>query len=222
MKTKHLDFPLKIKQISEEGEFSGYGSVFDEIDAYNERIEQGAFRESLSEWSEKESMPKMLWQHRADQPIGVWSVMEEDETGLYVEGRLAMDVRQGQEAYSLLKMKAIDGLSIGYIPIEWTDNMEENVRTLTKIDLWETSIVTFPANESAQIEAVRAAVEGGCVPSKRETEMILRDAGFTSAQAKAFIANGHKGLLAPREAEGGDLDELHQSIQRLRESMKAA
>ena len=40
--------------------------------------------------------------------------MEEDEKGLRVEGKLALGTQRGKEVYELMKMGAIDGLSIGY------------------------------------------------------------------------------------------------------------
>ena len=47
-------------------------------------------------------------------PIDVWTAMEQDDHGLYLEGRLS-DTR-GNEAYALLWDRALTGLSIGYIP----------------------------------------------------------------------------------------------------------
>ena len=47
-------------------------------------------------------------------PIGVFDEIKEDSHGLYVKGRLALKTQAGQEAYELLKMGALDGLSIGF------------------------------------------------------------------------------------------------------------
>ena len=44
-----LDVPFKIKAVSEDGLFSGYGSVFGVIDSYKEVVAPGAFAESLSQ-----------------------------------------------------------------------------------------------------------------------------------------------------------------------------
>ena len=56
----------------------------------------------------------MLWQHDPTKPIGVWDEVREDGRGLYVKGRLLLDVQTGREAQALLVAGAIDGLSIGY------------------------------------------------------------------------------------------------------------
>ena len=88
---KKLQTPLTIKEIGENGTFAGHGSVFGTLDSYNERVEKGAFAESLAKHAGKGSMPAMLWQHRHDEPIGVYTRMEEDDRGLYVEGKLLID-----------------------------------------------------------------------------------------------------------------------------------
>ena len=63
-------------------------------------------------------MPAMLWQHDADKPIGVWTEMVEDEKGLRIKGQLAMETVRGKGS-RLLKMGALNGLSIGFMSKEW-------------------------------------------------------------------------------------------------------
>ncbi len=46
-------------------------------------------------------------------PIGVFDSIKEDDHGLYVKGRLALQTQAGGEAYELFKMGALDGISIG-------------------------------------------------------------------------------------------------------------
>lgn len=216
MKLKHLDFEMKAEDVADDGSFSGYGAVFDNVDAYAERIERGAFKNTLKAHKERGSMPKLLWQHDPRMPIGIYTEMSEDNRGLKVKGQLNLDVRQGREAHSLMKQKAVDGLSIGFIPKKWEDDQESDIRTLTEIDLWETSIVTFPANPEAQVEAVRSHLEAGEVPSKRDVEAILRDAGFSQRQAKALVARGYEGLRH-RDGDNPDLEALSEAIDKFRQ-----
>ena len=49
MQKKILDTRLEIKAVTEEGIFEGYGSVFDVVDSYKERVAPGAFKASLTE-----------------------------------------------------------------------------------------------------------------------------------------------------------------------------
>ena len=203
MKIEHKTFPMEVKEISKTGEFSGYLSVFNNIDSYRDIVLPGAFKESLDEWSEKGRLPPILWQHRGDQPIGPFTKMEEDEHGLYVEGILLLeDVQTAREAHSLIKNKVVSGMSIGFeTKIEEWDK-DEQVRKLHKLKLWEGSIVTFPANDEAQIDSVKSIIQHGQLPDKPTFEKLLCEAGFSKSQAKAVTNHGLSYLLQ-REAEGG-------------------
>lgn len=166
---EHTSFGLrevKLAAGSETMTFSGYGAVFGNVDSYGDVIAPGAFAETLSQAKSANQWPAMLMQHGgygmgADDmtPIGIWTEMEEDSIGLKVSGKLA-DTPRAREAYALLKMDprpAIDGLSIGYIAKTWEarSKPDEPRRKLTKIDLLEVSLVTFPANRSARVNDVK-------------------------------------------------------------------
>lgn len=137
------------------GAFSGYASLFDEIDSQNDRIVRGAFKRSLHALATKKSNPKMLWQHQEEQVIGSWLEVKEDQKGLFVSGQLALEVQKAKEAYELLRTKAIDGLSIGFIVRKSIKGTKPGaVRLITDLDLLEVSLVTFPANHQARISSV--------------------------------------------------------------------
>ena len=168
----YLDVPFEVKAVSDDGLFSGYGSVFGVLDSYKEVVAPGAFAESL-----QGRMPALLWQHRAGEPIGVYTAVREDAVGLYVEGKLALKTARGAEAYELLKMRALSGLSIGFVTREDSYDKIAGVRTLKKVDLWEVSRVTFPANDAARIAAVKSI---DALNSLADAEAYLRDAGGLS------------------------------------------
>ena len=196
MKLQHKAFPLEVKEISEQGEFSGYLSVFGNIDSYREVVMPGAFMESLGEWAGKQKLPPILWQHNSREPIGPYTLMKEDDKGLYVEGRLLVnEVQRAKEAYALMKNNVVTGMSIGFETIgeEW--DKENRLRKLTKIKLWEGSIVTFPANEAAQIDSVKTFLDMGELPTLKEFEKLLREAGFSKTQAIAVTNKGLSHLL---------------------------
>ncbi len=95
-------------------------------------------------------------------PVGKWTDMQEDAKGLKVEGKLfALNTERGQYIYEGLQSGALDGLSIGYKVREQRrgTRAEEPERTLLNIDLWEISLVTFPANDKARVSSVKAASE---------------------------------------------------------------
>ncbi|NUA26113.1 HK97 family phage prohead protease [Cupriavidus basilensis] len=179
-------YAFEIKAVGDDGTIEGYGSVFGVRDNYDDVVAAGAFAASLKAHKAAGTMPAMLWQHDADEPIGVWTEMVEDGTGLRIKGKLALETTRGKEAHALLKMGALNGLSIGFISKQWAYDRETDVRTLTEIDLWEVSLVTFPANEKARVTDVKAATDELVAP--KDAERILRDAGFSKADATAFVS----------------------------------
>jgi len=185
------------KALAADRTFEGYGSVFGTIDSYGDVVMPGAFAATIRKAETSGRMPAMLWQHDPSQVIGVWRSMREDAHGLHVVGELA-DTQLGREAYALLKMGALSGLSIGYSVSGERYDRERDVRELTGIDLWETSLVTFPANSDARIASVKDARSGGY----RGLERILREAGFSRSEAKAVAGAGMRAL---REAVDRDL-----------------
>jgi hypothetical protein len=177
---------LEIRAVSEDGTIEGYGSVFGVRDDYDDVIAAGAFVESLKAHKAAGTMPAMLWQHDSDEPIGVWSEMVEDAKGLRVKGQLALETVRGKEAHALLKLGALNGLSIGFVSKQWAYDRESEVRTLTEIDLWEVSLVTFPANSKARVTNVKAAADEAVTP--KDAERILREAGFSKADATSLVS----------------------------------
>lgn len=194
-------FVLQLKAMGDDGTVEGYGSVFGVRDNYDDVIAQGAFSASLKEHKSAGTMPAMLWQHEADEPIGIWTEMVEDAKGLRVVGKLALETSRGKEAHALLKMGALNGLSIGFVSKQWSIDVDQDIRTLTEIDLWEVSLVTFPANAKARITSVKAADIVG-IKTIRQAEKALRDAGFSDDAAKAFVAEVKRIALEERDAPG--------------------
>ena len=212
MQLNYIDRPFEIKAVDDKGRFSGYGSVFGNVDAYQEIVAPGAFAESLAAWKDAAKMPPVLWQHRSGEPIGPYLDMREDAHGLFVEGQLLIDdVARAKEARALMKAKAVNGLSIGFVTREDSYDKVTGVRTLKKIDLWEVSIVTFPANPAAQISNVKSAVEA--LETLAEAERYLRDAGgFSKSAALAFIARV-KSLSGRSDSD--ELGDLKRALQGL-------
>lgn len=198
--------------------FTGYGSVFNNIDSYGDVIDQGAFKKTLREARSTGNWPAMLMQHggwgiSADDltPIGIWTEMEEDEKGLRVTGKLA-DTQRALEAYGLLKMSprpALNGLSIGYYAKKFTvgTKPDEPRRRLHEVELVEISLVTFPANPKARVGSVKSG--GGL--GIRDAEKALREVGFSSNEAKAILA---KGFGAIDHREGDDHRRLNDAVAR--------
>jgi Escherichia/Staphylococcus phage prohead protease len=219
---EYLDFPFVLKSASQivdgdgsgSGVFEGLASTFGERDFLDDVIEHGAFTQSLRDIRRV----KMLWQHDSSQPIGIWERIQETDRGLLVRGRLILDVRQGFEAWALLKAGAVDALSIGFRVPEPSNDQEidpgSGVRHVKRLDLWEVSIVTFPANPNARIERVKS-LSVPDLKDKNHLEKALRDAGFSRSVAKYVAA--HWQPPARRDAEGG----MSEAIAAYREQLSA-
>lgn len=211
MDLKYLERPFEIKGMQENGIFEGFGSVFGNVDSYKEVVAAGAFAESLAGWKAAGRLPPVLWQHRSGEPIGPFLEMEEQPIGLHVKGQLLVeDVQRAKEARALMKAKAVNGLSIGFVTREDSYDRVTGIRTLKKVDLWEVSVVTFPANPAAQISSVKSAIEG--IETVRDAETYLRDVGrLSKAQAAAFVGR-FKSLSG--QGDPDDLGELAAAIKR--------
>jgi hypothetical protein len=193
------NFVLQVKSVGDDGTIEGYGSVFGERDDYDDVIAAGAYAATLAAHKAAGTMPAMLWQHDATAPIGVWLEMVEDGKGLKIKGKLALDTVKGKEAYALLKMGALNGLSIGFVAKQWAYDRDTDVRTLTEVDLWEVSLVTFPANDKSRITGVKSA-DIASIKTIRQAEQALRDAGFSADTAKALIAEVKRIAFDERDA----------------------
>jgi HK97 family phage prohead protease len=142
-------------RLTEAGSFEGYASLFGAEDQGRDVVMPGAFRASLARAGA--ASIRMLFQHDPAQPIGAWEVIREDARGLYVRGRLTLDVARGREILALMREGALDGLSIGFRARKAVRDARSGLRRLYEIDLWEISIVTFPMLPDARISAVKAA-----------------------------------------------------------------
>lgn len=204
MEQKHVTGGLEIKELSEAGYFEGYASMFGVQDSDGDVIVKGAFKESIKKARESGKMPKMLWQHDHKQIIGKWLEMQEDDNGLWVKGRLIMEVHQGKEAYILLKEGVLDAMSVGFnIPDDGATGIRG--RAIEKAELWETSLVTWGANPEALVTSVK---------SIKDFERFLRDAGYSRKQATAIASHGYKAASGQGDPETDQ--ETLQALQTLK------
>ena len=204
---------LALKAITLDGAFEGYASLFNREDMGGDIVLPGAFRDSLARRGA--AGIKLLFQHNPSEPIGVWHHIAEDARGLYVRGRLMLDVARGREIHTLMRAGAIDGLSIGFRAVKSRRDRATGIRRLEKVDLWEISVVTFPMLPEARIAAVKQRPFAGSTPTAREFERWLtRDAGLTRSQARAVMRHGLKGLARRHDAADGPGGEM-QLLERL-------
>jgi hypothetical protein len=197
-------FELKLSNLdAETGMFEGIGNKTGFKDFADDIVVKGAFQKSISR-----KMPKLLWQHKSDEPIGIFTEATEDGEGLKVKGQLLMDVQRAREAHALLKAGAIDGLSIGFsIPAGGSEMKSDGTRLIKEVNLHEVSIVTFPCNSASTISSVKSVED----MTEREFEKSLRDVvGLSQKQAKALISGGYAAMNRDdseqtKSSDAGDL-----------------
>lgn len=214
--TKAGAVPLDLKAISEDGEFEGYLSTFGNVDRGQDMVMPGAFRATLK--AKPLSSIKLLRDHDTRQVIGKWLEMAEDDRGLKVRGKLfAGTVQLATETLALMREGALDAMSIGYRTVKAQWDEQAGVRKLMELELWEGSIVTFPMNELATVDAVKGDL------TITDVERILREGGAPGAFAKLVAIHGFEGAtkrLGSRR-EGGESEmSIAEMIRATSEKMK--
>lgn len=174
----------------ETGTIEGYASVYYGNDSYNDTIVKGAFDDCVN----AEEKPKMFFNHnRYSVPIGKWEEVTADDKGLYVKGKLNLEVFQAKDVYSAVKAGDIDGFSVCMMidpdhytlkdaDDPWGGGYIEHVEALPEI-----SVVTFPADKAARIEKVKS-VDFSKFANLSDFEHLLRDAGFSKSAATGIVS----------------------------------
>lgn len=185
MELEYQNVPLEIKALKQR-EFSGHGSTFGNVDLGGDIVMRGAFAKTLAEHKGNGTLPQMFWMHRPDQVPGKWLEMSEDDKGLAVHGVLAK-TQLGDDMHELMNMQAVRGLSIGYMTRD-ADYNQDGIRLIKEAELFEVSIVSLAMNPKAEIESSKARMFNfEHVPTEREFERILRDAGFSKSVAIRLV-----------------------------------
>jgi HK97 family phage prohead protease len=199
MNRPNLTIPLEVKGLADR-EFEGHGSIFKNVDLGGDIVVPGAFKNSLAQHKKSGSLPALFWMHDPSRVAGKWTEMSEDSDGLKVKGVLA-PTPLGDEIHTLLKMEAVKGLSIGYRTLDHDYDKDGN-RLIKEAELWEVSVVSLPMNPLAQVAHVKSRLseKGEYVPTPKEFERTLRDAGCSRNVAKTIL---HKLFsdVDPRDAE---------------------
>lgn len=169
---------FEIKGMTEQGTFEGILSPYGNVDQGGDVVEQGAFTKTIMEQG---TTRPLLWQHKADTPIGLLELFDSPE-GLRVKGSLLMDLPEAKKVYLLVKAKIVRGLSIGFKTIK--DEVQNGIRRLKELALFEGSIVTFPMNLAAMITSVKQ--NGGESKGDFNEELLeiqLRDSSYQMESA---------------------------------------
>lgn len=168
------DFTGVVNDVDVKGRVvTGYLSVFGNIDRHSDIIEPGAFKKSISE---RRNDIYFLNQHDWKQPHGKFSVLKEDEYGLYFESEPLIDTTYSNDVLKLYEAGIIEQHSIGFIPIQ--KHIKSSVRHLTELQLFEGSNVTIGANDKTRFLGTKTNIKQ---INEKTTQLIkaIRNGNFT-------------------------------------------
>lgn len=150
MEKKKFCFEVKAGDLQEDGSFVGLASTYGNIDQGDDVVDRGAFTKTLKE---RGAEVPLLWSHDSKQPVGL-GTLEDSPKGLVISGKLNLETQIGRDTYSNVKARIVKGLSIGFETIN--KKMNEGVRHLTELKLFEVSLCLFPMNEQAEVYGFKA------------------------------------------------------------------
>lgn len=143
------------------GTIAGYFSTYDKTpDSYGDIIEPGAFTDTLKAREESGHPFPLCFNHDFSAVIGAVDSVEDTEKGPYIEAHF-LDTTLAQDVRKMLQSNAIYQFSFAYEVKGWRDPNDEEKKAgvtnvLTKVDVFEISVVTVPANQNAVVTEVKA------------------------------------------------------------------
>lgn len=180
-----VEVPFEIKSSDDTGNFEGYASVFNNIDLGDDIIVPGAFTKVKTT---RAGRLKLALFHDLTRLIGS-AEFEQDDYGLFLKGKVNLNVSYARDAYELMKEGTLDSMSIGFntLHADYEERHGRAVRIIKEAELWEASIVPFGMNPEAQVISVKSNI--------RAFERALRERmGLSRKEAAAIASVGYSAL----------------------------
>ena len=161
MKTKHFSFKIADFKTSNDesvGIIEGCANVYGIVDSQHDRIKKGAFNQSVKNHIDSKKLIPMLVEHDYGRVIGGFdpTMIKDTDKGLYVVGKIDLNVQAGREMYSLIKNGIVDSFSVGgYAEMDDVKINNNGVVDIEKYTLREISITPRPSNVESKIESVK-------------------------------------------------------------------
>ena len=156
----------------------GYASIFNvpyDLGRFDEVVEAGAFTRALDEGQDV----RALIDHDPARIIGRSKngtlEMREDSRGLYTRIHLP-DTQEARDLATLVDRGDLDAMSFGFTVTSdrWETSEDRNTRFIEDVDLFDVSVVAFPASPSTEValRSMEAAQEEE-VPRYRDKRFCL-------------------------------------------------
>lgn len=207
MEHLYKSFELKADEV---GGISGFFSTYDKTpDSYGDIIEPGAFTETLKKREESGHPFPLCFNHDFSAVIGAVDSVKDTEKGPYIEAHF-LDTTQAQDVRKMLQSGAIYQFSFAYDVLASRQPDEDEKKkgitnVLTKLEVFEISVVTVPANQNAiatEVKSVEPETKSGRRNSKADEDLITDTIG----QLDKCI-NALKSLITKDEPEDKPEDE---------------
>ena len=177
------DFPLRIKMVNEgAGTFTGFASTYTEQpDLQGDVVARGAFAQAIK--SQGPGYPLLL-AHKQDCVLGICKIEDADD-GLLCHGKIDIEDQFANNVFSKVKMHALRGLSVGFLPGLGKVQYTGSGRILKEVRLFEISLTPTPANPGAQVFSVKSISDARLLLQRLKTDDV--EAG-TIEELKAIEA----------------------------------
>lgn len=209
---------LRIQGENEKKKIVGHASVFnvlsEEMWGFKERVMPGAFKRTLSEGADV----RALINHNPSMILGRNKVgtltLKEDERGLFCTVD-PPDTTTAKDIIESISRGDVDSMSFSFRSVDerWIKEGGINVRELIDVDLFDISIVTYPAYPATEVlvrsmpQMVRE-LSGIFVQEEKGLEI--------SAEDRTIIDNAIIRLQNLRKVETPNLDERLQKLDNLK------
>lgn len=157
MERLYKSFELKE---GENGVVEGYASTWTKTpDSYGDIVIKGAFTDTLKKRKASGHPFPLCFNHDFDQIIGAVFEAEEDDYGLKIKASF-LNTPAAQEKRELVKEGIVWQFSFAYSVLGWEEPTEEEKKQgifnkLTKLELYEVSLVPVPANQTAVVTDIK-------------------------------------------------------------------
>ncbi len=181
--------PIELRAEEDNKKIVGYAAVYDQLSedlgGFKEKIKRGAFTNSI-----KRNDIKLLFNHDANYVLGRNKSgtlkLEEDEYGLKIEA-IPPNTSFAKDLINLLERGDIDQMSFGFMvnKEEWdTTDKELPIRTLLDVELFDTSIVVYPAYKQTSVDVRSTKEVLKDFRTKQEQELELEKIDKAKAQER--------------------------------------
>lgn len=202
MERLYKSFELKE---GENGVVEGYASTWTKTpDSYGDIVIKGAFTETLKKRKATGHPFPLCFNHDFDQIIGAVFEAYEDDYGLKISASF-LNTPAAQEKRELVKEGIVWQFSFAYSVLGSEAPTEEEKKQgifqkLTKLDLYEVSLVPVPANQTAVVTEIKNDENIEEKAGKRNSakdEALIRDA-ISALQALLDTADEDQGEDEPK------------------------